>query len=188
MGVVYEAIQESLGRRIALKILAPEFVNSPKSIHRFKREARAAARLQHANIVPVFGFGEDEGLHYYVMQLVLGRGIDQVIAAIPKQAVDVDAPVRGLTDVSADEIAKLLITGSPVDGPKNVRNSASNQVEPERDVTPADETAANRQGSTARAPGSGETYFDRVAKLGVQIANALAYATRTRSAAPGHQA
>ena len=89
MGVVYEADQESLGRRVALKILSPELVRSPKYLARFKREARAAANLQHANIVPVFGFGEHQGVHYYVMQYIVGRGIDQVLGAMNESRIRV---------------------------------------------------------------------------------------------------
>ncbi len=57
MGVVYEAIQESLGRHVALKLLPHEVMANPKRLERFRREARSAARLHHTNIVPVFGTG-----------------------------------------------------------------------------------------------------------------------------------
>src|SRR5262249_999916 len=63
MGIVYEAEQESLGRRVALKVLAAHGVRNPKQLLRFQREAKAAARLHHTHIVPVFGVGEAEGLH-----------------------------------------------------------------------------------------------------------------------------
>jgi hypothetical protein len=68
MGVVHEAEQESLGRRVALKVLPPEALKHPMHVQRFQREARAAARLHHTNIVPVFGVGEENGTHYYAMQ------------------------------------------------------------------------------------------------------------------------
>jgi serine/threonine protein kinase len=60
MGVVYEAEQVSLGRRVALKVLPPQMVRDFKRKHRFEREARSAARLHHTNIVPVFGVGEHD--------------------------------------------------------------------------------------------------------------------------------
>jgi serine/threonine protein kinase len=79
MGVVYEAEQESLGRRVALKVLAAAAIPEPKQLLRFHREAKAAARLHHTNIVPVFGVGEGEGVHYYVMQFIQGLGLDAVL-------------------------------------------------------------------------------------------------------------
>ena len=57
MGIVYEAEQVSLGRRVALKVLPGQFLLGPKKLERFRREAQAAARLHHSNIVPVFGVG-----------------------------------------------------------------------------------------------------------------------------------
>jgi serine/threonine-protein kinase len=94
MGVVYEAEQESLGRRVALKVLGPNLLSDPKILERFHREARAAARLHHTNIVPVFGVGETQGVHYYVMQLIPGQGLDQVLREV-KRAQDGQAPRPG---------------------------------------------------------------------------------------------
>ena len=85
MGVVYEAEQVSLGRRVALKLLPKRAPPRPKHRGRFEREARAAAKLHHTNIVPVFGVGEHEGAPYYVMQLIEGRGLDAVIRELRRQ-------------------------------------------------------------------------------------------------------
>ena len=74
MGVVCEAFQGSLNRHVALKFL-PE----RGDLARFRREARAAGRLHHTNIVPVFGVGEHQGRHFYVMQFIAGRGLDAVL-------------------------------------------------------------------------------------------------------------
>ena len=74
MGVVYEAYQGSLNRHVAIKFL-PAHGNPA----RFGREARAAGRLHHTNIVPVFGVGEYGGRAYYVMQYIAGRGLDAVL-------------------------------------------------------------------------------------------------------------
>ncbi len=84
MGVVYEAEQESLGRRVALKVLPPGALTDPKQIRRFEREARSAARLHHTNIVPIFGVGQFEGTHYYVMQFIQGQGLDAVLVELRK--------------------------------------------------------------------------------------------------------
>src|SRR5207253_9593464 len=67
MGVVYEAVQESLGRHVALKVLPFHALMEPTILERFRREAQAAARLQHTNIVPAFGIDEHGGLEYYAM-------------------------------------------------------------------------------------------------------------------------
>jgi tetratricopeptide (TPR) repeat protein len=79
MGIVYEAVQQSLGRHVALKVLPRHSLLDPKKLQRFHREAQAAARLHHTNIVPVFGVGEHDGLHYYVMQLIPGQGLNGVL-------------------------------------------------------------------------------------------------------------
>jgi tetratricopeptide (TPR) repeat protein/predicted Ser/Thr protein kinase len=83
MGVVYEAEQEPLGRRVAVKVLTAQGLRDPNQLRRFRREARAMARLHHTNIVPVFGFGEHDGLPYYVMQFIDGRGLDRYPAEDP---------------------------------------------------------------------------------------------------------
>jgi eukaryotic-like serine/threonine-protein kinase len=79
MGVVYEAIQESLGRHVALKVLPPHGRLDATQLGRFRREARAAAGLHHTNIVPVFAVGEQDGVPYYAMQFIRGQGIDAIL-------------------------------------------------------------------------------------------------------------
>ena len=84
MGVVYEAEQVSLGRHVALKVLPQKRLVDAQTKQRFEREAKAAARLHHTNIVPVFGVGEHEGLPYYVMQFIHGLGLDEVLKELEK--------------------------------------------------------------------------------------------------------
>jgi len=79
MGVVYEAIQLSLGRRIALKVLPFAAALDAKQLQRFKNEAHAAAQLHHTNIVPVYSVGCERGVHFYAMQLINGRSLSSVI-------------------------------------------------------------------------------------------------------------
>src|SRR5262249_33752349 len=74
MGVVYEAVQVSLGRHVALKVLPAPNAAEPTYLERFQREAQAAARLHHSNIVPVFGVGEHHGVHFYAMRSSAGGG------------------------------------------------------------------------------------------------------------------
>src|SRR5262245_49882244 len=78
MGVVYEAEQESLGRRVALKVLPQPIARDGSALSRFRREARSAARLHHTNIVPVFEVGQDGAICYYAMQFIDGQGLDAV--------------------------------------------------------------------------------------------------------------
>ena len=75
MGVVYEAEQISLGRRVALKMLPFAAALDPKQLQRFKNEAHAAAQLHHTNIVPVFGVGCERGVHFYAMQFIDGQTV-----------------------------------------------------------------------------------------------------------------
>jgi len=82
MGIVYEAFQESLGRRVAVKILPRQPWLDRRQLHRFEREAQIAARLHHTNIVPLFGVGEQDGYHYLVMQLIRGASFDMILAGI----------------------------------------------------------------------------------------------------------
>ncbi|MFO0849171.1 MAG: serine/threonine-protein kinase, partial [Gemmataceae bacterium] len=79
MGVVYEAVQLSLGRRVALKVLPFAAALDAKHLQRFKTEAHAAAQLHHSNIVPVYAVGCERGVHFYAMQLIEGRPLDLVI-------------------------------------------------------------------------------------------------------------
>jgi WD40 repeat protein/serine/threonine protein kinase len=79
MGVVYEAIQLSLGRRVALKVLPFAATMDPRQLQRFRHEAQAAAMLHHPNVVPVFGVGCERGVHYYAMQLIEGRSLGAII-------------------------------------------------------------------------------------------------------------
>jgi serine/threonine protein kinase/tetratricopeptide (TPR) repeat protein len=98
MGVVYEAEQLSIGRRVALKVLPFAAMLDKQQLNRFKNEARAAGTLDHPNIVAVHSVGVERGVHYYAMQLVDGQSLAQVIDALiaERQATPVsrDAEVR----------------------------------------------------------------------------------------------
>ncbi len=104
MGVVYEAIQESLGRRVALKVLPPHFANNEIFVGRFKREARAAAKLHHTNIVPVFEVGQSNDTLYYAMQFIDGLPLDEVQQEVARIEKDGSA--------STQESVSKLISGT----------------------------------------------------------------------------
>jgi serine/threonine protein kinase len=82
MGVVYEAEQISLGRRVAVKVLSRHLLDSKKDVERFQREAQTAANLHHTNIVPIFGIGQQQGVHYIAMQLIRGAGLDKIFSEL----------------------------------------------------------------------------------------------------------
>lgn len=87
MGLVYEATQFSLGRKVALKIMAPDLAADPAFRARFRREGPIQARVEHPNIVTVYEAGEHEGLLYLAMQLVRGSSLKELI-----QGHQLDAP------------------------------------------------------------------------------------------------
>ena len=101
MGVVYEALQISLGRRVALKVLPFAAMLDPHRLQRFQNEARAAACLHHGNIVPVFAVGADRGVHFYAMQYIEGRNLADLVherrlrAGLPDEG-------KGATDAEKD--------------------------------------------------------------------------------------
>jgi tetratricopeptide (TPR) repeat protein len=81
MGVVYEAEDEKLGRRVAVKVLPLAAGLDPAELQRFRNESRAAAGLDHPHVVPVYAVGCDSGRHYFAMRLIPGRSLAEVIGA-----------------------------------------------------------------------------------------------------------
>jgi serine/threonine protein kinase len=180
MGVVYEAEQVSLGRRVALKVLPREAAREAKLRARFQREAQAAAQLHHSNIVPVFEVGQQGDVSFYAMQYIEGLPLDQVIQELQRLRAASGGTAGPDTSSAAEAIAHSLLTG---------------QFEPERleDATlefkpqsgeapssvgpPADAPAVlSDQSELALAALDYGRYCRQVARLGVQVAEALAYA------------
>ena len=101
MGVVYEAVQISLDRRVALKVLPFAATLDPKHLHCFQNEAHAAAHLHYQHIVPVYGVGVERGVHYYAMQFSDGHTVAVLIhelreqpGAKPRSDVDASGPYQ----------------------------------------------------------------------------------------------
>ena len=109
MGVVYEAEQQSLKRRVALKVLGQNVAGSERHLQRFRREAEAAARLHHTNIVPIYGTGDVDGIHFYAMQLIHGVGLDEVIGALRRAAT-----AESLSDIKSDTQVGSTVNEQPV--------------------------------------------------------------------------
>jgi serine/threonine protein kinase len=87
MGVVYEAVQLNLSRKVALKILNEELAARPEFVQRFEREAKAAAALNHPNVVQVYDFGETQGWRYLIMEFVEGQDLSEYTEAQGKLPV-----------------------------------------------------------------------------------------------------
>jgi serine/threonine protein kinase/WD40 repeat protein len=163
MGVVYEAQQQSLDRQVALKILPWHASSDGKSVERFRREAKAAARLHHTNIVPVFEVGQAGEVCFYTMQLIAGQSLDKVIVELRRLQ---RGPRRDVT--AADDATP----------------SAENLALSLHDVPPKPvDTVQLATGSTVRDPShvslaeSGkQPYYESVVRMGRQVADALAYA------------
>jgi serine/threonine protein kinase len=109
MGVVYEAEQVSLGRRVALKVLPFAATMDPRQLQRFQNEARAAASLEHPHIVPVHGVGCERGVHYYAMKFIEGQSLAGLIRRQPADrastAVSAAGPLEAPTPARSAESA-----------------------------------------------------------------------------------
>jgi eukaryotic-like serine/threonine-protein kinase len=186
MGIVYEAEQESLGRHVALKVLLTHALHDPRQLQRFQREARAAARLHHTNIVPVFGVGEHDGLHYYVMQFITGQGLDQVLTELYRlrlgtaEVTEIASGVQSIRPpdsggtASAVAVARSLLTGVFAVPSEDRDNGAA----PPQPMVAVSSSAVRLTGNTEHAAlsDSGRPYWQSVARIGIQVAEALGYA------------
>jgi len=105
MGVVYLAEQRSLGRLVALKVLRAELTASAAAVLRLQREARAIARLSHANVVRVLGVGSEAGVHYVAMELVPGTSLEAMIEAAARGGRGL--PIRDVLELGAQLAAAL---------------------------------------------------------------------------------
>src|SRR5260370_32907278 len=79
MGSVYRAVDVELGRDVALKVLPPDLAANPKVLERFRREAQAASRLRHDNVVAIYECGEAAGTHYLALEFVHGTNLQDYI-------------------------------------------------------------------------------------------------------------
>ena len=119
MGVVFEAEQVSLGRRVALKILPFAALLNQHQLERFATEATAAARLQHPHIVPIYTVGCERGIHFYAMQLIDGPSLAEVIAELRHErhaeSTAANAPPDN-RDTVADRAGRLLTLDAEGEG------------------------------------------------------------------------
>jgi serine/threonine protein kinase/WD40 repeat protein len=198
MGVVYEAVQRSLGRHVALKVLPWHQIGDSPQLQRFQMEARSAARLHHTNIVPVFGVGEDQGVNYYAMQFIRGHGLDTIIAELrrlrhggatpPAVGGPSGTETAAVAATVADVVARGLLTGrfasmppggaagdtgAGTPGPVTLTTAASESPSTDAGAPAPPEAAMNR---SELAGLSQRQYYHQVARVGLQVAEALEYA------------
>src|SRR5262245_5722162 len=150
MGVVFEARQVSLNRPVALKVLSSSLGLSAQAVPRFRREAEAAAKLHHTNIVPIYATGAENGTHFYAMELIDGPSLDSVI--------------RQLRQSQADK--------GPAAPPNSPVGMATTSPSAQSNSTPENTAAA----LTSSSLSSNGHYFDSVAKMMAEVADALDYA------------
>ena len=176
MGVVYEAVQISLGRRVALKILPFAPALDGRQLQRFQNEARAAAHLNHANLVPVYAVGCERGVHYYAMQYIEGQSLSILVQELRQieGRVREDAARQSeeafvlASELASGRFAPALSATIPLQHtePPNLC-SVSGTGETLAPSAPTAPTSATR--SSTR----GSAYFRTVARMGMQAAEAL---------------
>jgi serine/threonine protein kinase len=155
MGVVYEAVQLSLGRRVALKVLPFAATMGPRQLARFQNEARAAAGLHHTNIVPVYGVGCERGVHFCAVQLIDGQSLAATIEALRRASLD--RPATSPSPVERTEAYSPSPLDSPAPGQPRTARPTAVGLSTEQSI---------------RSP----AFFRTVAGLGVQAAEALEHA------------
>ena len=162
MGVVYEARQISLNRTVALKILGGGLGLTHRAVDRFRREAEAAARLHHTNIVPVYTTGEAHGTHFYAMELIDGPSLDRVLDRMRKVRAGSTTPAEPEPNGDSPSLAE------PLPGWVSETIDYRTGGAPRTPMPPP-------EGSSLDA---GAGYFDRVAAMISEVADALDYVHR----------
>jgi serine/threonine protein kinase/WD40 repeat protein len=186
MGIVYEAEQLSLGRHVALKVLPATLPVDAQRKLRFEREARAAARLHHTNIVPVFGVGSQDGLAYYVMQFIQGLAMSEVLIEIKRlRSHNGTTPPASAPEAAAALVARSLLTGQFEPPPAGASAAATIDLAPGAAAAEQETPTLGGAAPSSLAvplPGHADggqkssSYWHSIARIGVQVASALEYA------------
>jgi serine/threonine-protein kinase len=164
MGVVYEAEQISLGRRVALKVLPFAAALDAKHLQRFKNEAQAAAQLHHTNIVPVHFVGSERGVHFYAMQFIDGQTLAEVVRDMRRLAG------RGAAGPGPG-------TPGPSPNPEEARVMAAPPFPREQGAGRGADAAPTQPAAVATERSAASPGFVRLAaQLGIQAAEALEHA------------
>jgi serine/threonine protein kinase len=172
MGVVYEAEQISLGRRVALKVLPFAGVLDERQLKRFKLEAAAAAALKHPNIVSVYCVGCERGVHFYAMEYVEGQTLAAVVDGLKdevRSTKDEEATPLPAGEDRVREVGKAA-SSPPYEAPNDSIRPSSFALRPS-----AMETSPVAAFSTDYTTNP-QRFFRHVAELGIQAAEALHHA------------
>jgi len=193
MGIVYEAEQISLHRRVALKVLPFAAVLDPRHLQRFKNEAQAAASLKHPNIVGIHSVGCERGVHYYAMEYVEGQTLAEVIRQL-RGARDQGPGARDQGRGVATSVATLSrgagnqgsgardrgpgARGEGPDASSSIINHQSSILPPHPLTLSPPHAAETSPLALLSTEGSTRTpeFFRTVARLGIQAAEALEHA------------
>ncbi|MFL5242433.1 MAG: protein kinase domain-containing protein [Gemmataceae bacterium] len=167
MGIVYEAEQISLGRRVALKVLPFASTLDDKQLQRFKNEAQAAAHLHHQNIVPVYAVGSEATVHYYAMQFIEGHSLASIICELRHPRGHEIAPESATAQTTSE------LNDSPVSDQLFLVPSEGTAAQtPTVPKAPPPMPAEFSNPDSASRP----SYFRAVANLAIQAAEALQHA------------
>jgi eukaryotic-like serine/threonine-protein kinase len=180
MGVVYEAEQISLRRRVALKVLPFAASLDPKQLQRFKNESMAAAHLHHSNIVPVYAVGCERGVHYYAMQFIDGQSLAALIDELRQiEANAGESPARP-NGGAAFAMAQGLTSGrfglAAPSPDANQTTAIHDNDESSRAIASIPPVSAPATRSSTGSSNRGRAFFHTVARLGMQAAEALEHA------------
>ncbi len=175
MGIVYEAEQVSLGRRVALKVLPDTVQFDERRRQRFQQEARAAAMLHHTNIIPVFGIGCSDQLSYFVMQYIDGQPLDAVLREL-SEAVPVGQPLWTIATQGGQATLSTEVSGLFSDPrPQPPDALAGTGGGGPADSDPSDRPTTSSPSLTL-SHDDAHKYWRSVARIGRQVASALAHA------------
>jgi serine/threonine protein kinase len=150
MGTVYQAVQISLNRRVALKVLPAGLGMSRSSVKRFHREAQAAAKLHHTNIVAIYAEGEENETCYYTMEMIEGRSLDKIISDLRTHLTNKAEPETSIA-------IEGLVCGEQTEMKETEKTGTKSSI-------------------ALSLTGSGQRHYDSIAGLIADVADALDYA------------
>ena len=197
MGVVFEAEQESLGRHVALKLLPESAQFDARRKQRFLQEAQASAKLQHPNIVNVFGIGAHESTSYFVMQYIEGQPLNSVLQEISRARSKGLDSTENLVNADIGTIVSEIQNSSAISNATKVSDTPAKSGDHKADEEAIDEGSVHPSGFSSELSSeqtdvaqsgslssstvtTSKPYWMSIGRLGVQVASALEHAHANR--------